>query len=75
MRLVLGGKPVPVTVIFAPTMAAVGDTLIVGDAVAAFAEPTNRRTQSRAAVALTTIFTAFDLVEGIALDCIADCYL
>jgi len=73
MRLVLGGKPVPVTVIFAPTMAAVGDTLIEGDAVAALAEPTNRRTQSRAAVTATTIFNAFDFVEGTALDCIVYC--
>jgi hypothetical protein len=63
-RLVLGGKPVPVTVIFAPTMAAVGETVIEGDAVAALAEPANRKTQRRAAVPAMKILVALGLPEG-----------
>ncbi len=69
VRLVLGGKPVPVTVILAPTMAAVGDTVIADDEVAALADPASRRTQSRAAVAPTNRFSAFGL-EGHVEDCI-----
>jgi hypothetical protein len=72
VRFVLGVKPVPVTVILEPTMAALGETVNVDDAVAALAEPTSRRTQSRAAVAATTIFTALDF-EGISLECITYC--
>jgi len=49
LRLVLGGRPAPVTVIFAPTIAAVGDTVIEDEVVAALAGPANSRTHSRAA--------------------------
>jgi hypothetical protein len=71
LRLVLGGKPIPVTVIFAPTMAAVGDTVIVGDEVAAFAGPAKTTTHSRAAVAARRMFRRFGLVKGHVEDCIA----
>lgn len=63
-RLVLAGKPDPVTVIFAPTMAAVGDTDIEGDVVAALAEPANRKTHRIAAVPAMRTLTGFGLPEG-----------
>jgi len=74
VRFVLGVKPAPVTVILEPTMSALGETVSVDDAVAAVAEPTNRRRHSRAAVAATMIFAAFSFGEGNVQDCIADCH-
>ncbi len=47
----MGGKPVPAMVMVDPTIAALGETVIVGEPLAAFAEPAKRRIQSRAEVA------------------------
>lgn len=71
MRLVLGGNPVPATVIFAPTVAAVGETVIEDDAVAALAELANRKTHSKTAVPAMKTLTAFGFHEGHLEDFIA----
>ena len=50
VRAVLAGRPVPVTVMVAPTMAAVGKTVIAGEAAAALAGLAIKRTHKRADV-------------------------